>query len=180
MRSILSFLVVSLFVVVNGRFGPSATVQLIAAPDTGKDPVTGSLYLTQTPGGVMINGIIFGLEPGKHGFHVHAVGDLGNKCKNAGGHFNPLKKQHGKPTNADNRHAGDLGNIVTPPSRVTFVTKFDRLISLDAEAENGITGRAFVLHAGEDDLGMGGDDESLKTGNAGARLACGIVEPLNY
>ena len=65
-----------------------------------------------------------------------------------------LQKQHGKPTNADSRHVGDLGNIVTPPSRFTLVSLFDGLISLDPEAENGIAGRAIVVHAGEDDLGM--------------------------
>jgi Cu/Zn superoxide dismutase len=65
-----------------------------------------------------------------------------------------LQKQHGKPTNADSRHVGDLGNIVTPLSRFTLVSLFDGLISLDIEAENGIADRAFVVHAGEDDLGM--------------------------
>ena len=65
-----------------------------------------------------------------------------------------LQKQHGKPTNVDSRHVGDLGNIVTPPSRFTQVSLFDGLISLDAEAENGIANRAIVVHAGEDDLGM--------------------------
>ena len=59
---------------------------------------------------------------------------------------------------------GDLGNIVTPAGRFTLVKNlyqsltpvslFDGLISLDAEAENGIAGRAIVVHAGEDDLGM--------------------------
>ena len=75
-----------------------------------------------------------------------------------------LQKQHGKPTNVDSRHVGDLGNIVTPAGRFTLVKNlyqsltpvslFDGLISLDAEAENGIAGRAIVVHAGEDDLGM--------------------------
>ena len=65
-----------------------------------------------------------------------------------------LQKQHGKPSNVDSRHVGDLGNIVTPPSRFTLVNVFDGLISLDAEAENGIANRAIVVHAGEDDLGM--------------------------
>ena len=96
-------MVVSLFVAVKSQTGTKskffyvaptqasrARVNLISAgPSTGKDPVYGELYLKQTPTGVFINGQIYGLEPGKHGFHVHAVGDLGNACKNAGGHFNP-------------------------------------------------------------------------------------------
>lgn len=69
---------------------PRARVNLVPAGNTGKDPVFGELYLTETAaGGVYISGKILGLEPGNHGFHVHAVGDLGNDCKNAGGHFNP-------------------------------------------------------------------------------------------
>ena len=90
-----------------------------------------------------------------------------------------LQKQHSKPANIENRHVGDLGNIITPLERVTSVSVFDSIITLE-DSENGITGKAFVIHAGEDDLGMGGDEGSLKTGNAGGRLACGIVEPLNY
>ena len=66
-----------------------ARVQLVPAKNTGKEPVSGYLELNETPFGVVINGRIFGLEPGKHGFHVHAVGDLGDDCKAAGGHFNP-------------------------------------------------------------------------------------------
>ena len=66
-----------------------ARVQLVPAKNTGKDPVYGSLQLQETAFGVRITGKIFGLEPGKHGFHVHAVGDLGDDCKAAKGHFNP-------------------------------------------------------------------------------------------
>jgi len=193
MQSILSLTVVSLFLTVKLTqsspffyLNPSiysaqgARVNLIPANNTGKDPVTGELFLEQTLTGVYIVGRVEGLEPGNHGFHVHAVGDLGNDCKNAGGHFNPQMKTHGKPGNKDNRHVGDLGNIFTPLNRFTVISFLDEVITLDKEAENGITGKAFVVHAGEDDLGMGGDDGSLKTGNAGKRLACGIVEPINY
>ena len=56
---------------------------MIPANNTGKDPVTGELFLEQTLTGVYIVGRVEGLEPGNHGFHVHAVGDLGNDCKNA-------------------------------------------------------------------------------------------------
>ena len=99
-RSILSLAVVPLFLFVKStetlpqwQLTPvnlaRARVDLIPANNTGLDPVKGRLYLKQNPTGVYIIGRIDGLLPGKHGFHVHAVGDLGNDCKNAGGHFNP-------------------------------------------------------------------------------------------
>lgn len=66
-----------------------ALVILTPASNTGKDPVTGTFYLKQVRNKVYISGTILGLEPGYHGFHVHEIGDLGNNCKSAGGHFNP-------------------------------------------------------------------------------------------
>ena len=66
-----------------------AQVILTPASNAGEDPVTGTLYLKQVRNKVYITGTILGLEPGYHGFHVHEIGDLGNNCKNAGGHFNP-------------------------------------------------------------------------------------------
>ena len=102
-----------------------------------------------------------------------------------------LQSDHGKPSNdKDNRHVGDLGNIESiekigyygTKKVVTNINFVDSQITLEDE-ENGITGKAFVIHAGEDDLGMGEGEKmagSLKTGNAGGRLACGIVQPLNY
>ena len=79
-----------------------------------------------------------------------------------------------------NRHVGDLGNIVTPPTHFTPVYIVDELITLEPGEENCISNLAIVVHAGEDDLGMGGDEGSLKTGNAGARVACGIIRPTNF
>ena len=37
----------------------------------------------------------------QHGFHVHAIGNTGDKCKKAGGHYNPLNKDHGAPGDAE-------------------------------------------------------------------------------
>ncbi|CAE6401314.1 unnamed protein product [Rhizoctonia solani] len=110
---------------------------------------------------------------GKKGFHVHEFGDLSNGCASAGGHFNPLSKNHGGPQSAE-RHAGDLGNIVAGADGTSKVTMEDKQISL-YNGHRGIIGRAIVLHAGEDDLGLGGQSDSLTTGHAGARLACGVI-----
>ena len=65
--------------------------------------------------------------------------------------------------------------MVTNKFGRTFINILDKHITLDESSENSIVGRAFVVHEGEDDLGLGGDSGSLKTGNAGARVACGII-----
>ena len=89
-------------------------------------------------------------------------------CVAAGGHFNPYNDAHGMP-NATERHVGDLGNIVTPGAGMaTPVDKEDEIITL-FEATEGIIDRSLVIHANPDDF-MGA------SGNAGSRVACGIVE----
>ena len=63
----------------------------IIAPSGGEDldTVHGEIFLEETNEGVFITGTIHGLKPGRHGFHVHQEGDLGNSCKASGGHYNP-------------------------------------------------------------------------------------------
>ena len=107
-----------------------------------------------------------------HGIHIHQYGDLTQGCKTAGSHFNPFNKVHGGPADIE-RHVGDLGNLKTDERGNAFMAVEDSLITLHGEAS--IIGRSVVVHANEDDLGKGGNDESLKTGNAGTRLACGVI-----
>lgn len=106
------------------------------------------------------------------GFHVHTFGDNTNGCTSAGPHFNPFTKEHGAPED-DNRHVGDLGNVTTDASGVAKGSKQDLFVKLIGQ--NSILGRTVVIHAGTDDLGKGGNAESKKTGNAGARPACGVI-----
>ncbi|KAK0439880.1 superoxide dismutase [Armillaria borealis] len=114
-----------------------------------------------------------GLDPSaSRGFHIHQSGDLSGGCVSAGPHFNPFGKNHGAPTDTD-RHVGDLGNIKSDEAGVAAFSFSDSLISLNGPLS--IIGRAVVVHAGTDDLGKGGDEESLKTGNAGGRAACGVI-----
>jgi len=121
-------------------------------------------------GPTLIKGTISGLPPGKHGFHIHEFGDLSKGCESAGGHYNPDNVDHG---NLDNGHVGDLGNIKADN---LGVAKFSIIAErVDLVGARSIVGRSFVVHSDEDDLGRGGDEESLITGNAGERLACGVI-----
>ncbi|EJT51784.1 Superoxide dismutase [Trichosporon asahii var. asahii CBS 2479] len=99
-------------------------------------------------------------------------GDNSNGCTSAGSHFNPHGKNHGGPTDAE-RHVGDLGNVKTDGSGNVDVNITDKQISLIGPYS--IVGRSVVVHAGTDDLGKGGHQDSLTTGNAGGRAACGVI-----
>ncbi|RZC92160.1 hypothetical protein C5167_007726 [Papaver somniferum] len=73
--------------------------------------VNGTIYFTQEGDApTNVTGTITGLKAGKHGFHVHALGDTTNGCMSTGPHFNPAGKVHGAPEDEE-RHAGDLGNL---------------------------------------------------------------------
>ena len=70
-----------------------------------------------------------------------------------------------------------MGNILTnSDEQPTEVVIHDKIISLDPDSPANVVGLAIVIHSGEDDMGKGGDAGSLKTGNAGSRLACGIIK----
>ena len=109
-----------------------------------------------------------GLPVGVHGFHVHEKGDLSRECASTCDHYNPTRALHGGPLGSD-RHRGDLGNIVVDPNG-TCTTQVVADVTVDE-----IVGRAIVVHADPDDLGLADTDESRKTGSAGARIACGVI-----
>jgi len=109
----------------------------------------------------------------KQGFHVHESGDLSDQCKSMCAHFNPHKKNHGCP-GMKQRHVGDLGNLNTDSQGNANYQMRDNVIKLRGSKEN-IIGRGLIIHADEDDCGLGGFEDSLTTGHAGERVACAVI-----
>jgi Cu-Zn family superoxide dismutase len=147
---------------------PAATADLKTAD--GKD--VGKVTLTQTQAGVRLQLALNGLAPGEHAFHVHAVG----KCEppgftSAGPHFNPGQKKHGKE-NPEGHHAGDMDNVTVPASGKLDLTVVNKDITLEKGKSNSVFqdgGTALVVHAKQDDY------KTDPAGNAGDRVACGII-----
>ena len=108
-----------------------------------------------------------------HGFHVHEAGDLTDNCTSMCAHFNPYNKNHGCPGEKD-RHVGDLGNLETNNKGIANYTFYDNIIKLRGTKCN-IIGRGLIIHEDEDDCGKGDNPDSLKTGNAGKRIACAVI-----
>jgi len=164
-----------------------ATATLMTYPPTGGLPTNliGTITFTQNAGEnkVSIGGVLKlandfpWVGNTSIGFHIHSTSNFTSGCDSCGVHYNPESKQHGAPTDS-NRHVGDLGNVVfDATSRQATVQMTDTIISL--VGKQTVIGRSLVLHKGTDDLGKGGNDESLKTGNAGGRYACGPIVLVN-
>ena len=135
-------------------------------PTQGSE-TTGTVTFTKKSDGILVTAYVNGLSPGKHGFHIHEYGDCSKlDGKSAGGHFNPTATNHGGPE-SEERHIGDLGNLIAGDDGTAQYQWTDKLISFSGQ--NSILGRAIIVHANEDDL------TSQPTGNAGARLACGVI-----
>src|SRR6476620_11367749 len=144
---------------------PTKAIAVVHA--TAGNNVTGLVTFTQSGDAIKVVADITGLTPGKHGFHVHAFGDCSSSDgSSAGGHFDPTHKQHGAPDAAD-RHAGDLGNIEADASGKAHLEWSDKVMKLSGA--DSIVGHAMIVHEKADDL------KTQPTGNAGGRLACGVI-----
>mmetsp|Transcript_1231 Transcript_1231/g.2245 ORF Transcript_1231/g.2245 Transcript_1231/m.2245 type:complete len:161 (-) Transcript_1231:181-663(-) len=152
--------------------GETTYAVCIMHPD-GDSGVKGLVKMVQPAGGkTKITAEITGLTAGTHGFHIHQFGNLIEGCKTAGPHYNPEGKTHGAP-DREERHVGDLGNVVAGDDGKAVFELEDHLVHLTGPTS--VIGRSFVVHADVDDLGDGGHELSKTTGNAGARLACGVI-----
>ncbi len=138
----------------------------VLQPASGSE-VKGTLTFVAAGGGLNVSGRITGLTPGSHGFHVHEFGDCSAAdATSAGSHWNPAGHAHAGPKSPQ-RHVGDLGNIDAGPDGSAAVDVKDTEISLGGV--RAIVGRAVIVHAKADDL------KTQPTGDAGGRLACGVI-----
>jgi superoxide dismutase, Cu-Zn family len=128
--------------------------------------VAGTVTFTQSGDSVQVVADITGLTPGKHAFHIHEFGDCSAAdASSAGSHFNPAHKPHGAP-DAPERHVGDLGNLEADSAGKAHLDLKSNLLKFSGE--NSILGRGVIVHEKVDDW-------SQPVGNAGGRVACGVI-----
>lgn len=136
--------------------------------------IHGTVLFSDLGNKVAIDVNIHGLKKNaKHGFHVHEYGDMSEQCNSMCSHFNPTHQNHGC-SGSKERHVGDLGNLETNEKGMAHYRFYDNVIQLKGNKYN-IIGRGLIIHENEDDCGLGGNAESLKTGNAGKRIACAVI-----
>jgi superoxide dismutase, Cu-Zn family len=153
--------------IVSLAHGADPTKAVAVLHSTAGSSVTGTVTFTASGDSVKVVADISGLTPGKHGFHIHEFGDCSSADGNsAGGHFNPTNHQHGAP-DATDRHEGDLGNIEADASGKVHLDITDKVLKMTGS--ESIIGHAVIVHEKADDM------KTQPTGDAGGRLACGVI-----
>jgi len=132
--------------------------------------VTGTTTFEDSLAGLVIKAKFTELPAGEHGFHIHTNGDLRDEgCLGACAHFNkgPKRNHGGAPAQGGERHTGDLGNVSKTGHTYSY--------KLAGVSCSELLGRTLIIHADRDDLGLGGEDDSLTTGHSGKRIACSLI-----
>ena len=126
-------------------------------------------FIGQKDGSVKVVVDLQAMEPNtEHAIHLHEIGDCSAPdAMSAGAHYNPEHKPHGLPP-AEDRHAGDFGNFTTDKDGKVHYEITVTTVTM-ATSRNPVLGKAVIVHANK-------DDGSQPAGNAGARIACGVVE----
>jgi Cu-Zn family superoxide dismutase len=148
----------------------NVTVAIAELNSASGSNVRGFITFKQTDSGMFVTGEIHGLTPGMHGFHIHEFGDCSAPdATSAGDHFNPGQMPHAGH-GMEKRHVGDMGNIDADDQGNVRIQLLDNMMKFDGE--NNILGKSVIVHEKEDDL------RTQPSGDAGARIACGIVTPV--
>ena len=150
----------------SGDKAPQAMARIISASGT---KVQGNALFTQLPaGGVKTEVWIENATPGTHGLHIHEKGDCSAPdATSAGGHFNAAGNPHAAPADQA-RHNGDLGNIEVGADGKGHLEITSNLLTV-SPGPDSVVGRSVIFHEKADDL------KTQPTGNAGGRVACGVI-----
>lgn len=150
--------------------------EAICALSNGEDRnvVSGVVEFTQRNpnSSVTVNVYIKNISPGKHGFHIHASGNISEGAKTLCSHYNPHNKKHGG-RNDPEAHLGDLGNVIADKNGEVYESFEAKYLRLDGPYS--ILGRSVVVHQDEDDLGLGTEKDSKTSGHSGQRILWGII-----
>lgn len=147
-----------------GAGGAMATISA-----TGAVAVNGTATFEKDGSTVKLTVSLTGCPAGDHGFHLHETGSCGDGGKAAGGHWNPESQPHGHLGQTPQFHHGDTGNVTCAADGTATLNFSTDKWTIGSGEKNDILGKSVILHAQPDDFGQ-------PVGNAGDRIACGVIQ----
>ena len=148
---------------------PSAKQATATIAPKSDNTVTGMAIFTQDGDQITVTIEIQNASPGLHGVHIHEFGDCSSPDgKSAGGHWNPTNVDHGK-WGEDPFHLGDIGNITVGEDGTGSIELTTDLWEIGTGSDIDVVGKSIIVHADADDF------VSQPSGNAGARIGCGVI-----
>ena len=152
--------------------GEDNKVQVMMKDQKGQN--VGIVHIEDTANGVLLHGEFNGVPEGTHAFHIHEAGKCDPPFETAGGHLHDGATKHGF-ANPEGFHLGDLPNINVPASGKVSFEAFASKVHLKGQGTALLDGdgAALVLHAKADDY------RTDPAGNAGDRIACGVVRAVD-
>jgi Cu-Zn family superoxide dismutase len=148
---------------------PSAKQAIATIGPASDSTVTGMAIFTQNGDQITLTIEIQNASPGIHGVHIHESGDCSSPDgKSAGGHWNPTDVAHGKWGEGE-FHLGDIGNITVGEDGTGSIELTTDLWEIGTGSDIDVVGRGIIVHADADDF------TSQPSGNAGARIGCGVI-----
>lgn len=166
---IISLVVAGLLISAASAFAGDSKKEVGAARVQGTaegSTLSGTARFEDVKGGLKVTVTLTGVPVGSHAMHIHEFGDCSDSGKAAGSHYNPKKAPHGHALkDAAKAHPGDLGNVTVQDGTVTFEAVLPKA---SLQGKNPVAGRSIILHEKEDDF-------SQPVGNAGGRIACGVI-----
>lgn len=154
-----------------GTDAMTAATATAALQPTAGNQTAGDLRFAVVNGRIEVTGTVTGLTAGSsHGFHVHETGDCSAPDgTSAGGHFNPGSTDHGR-VGQGAHHAGDSDNIMAGADGTAQVSGWLEGATIGGGGADDIVGKGVIVHKDADDYA------TQPTGNAGDRLACGVIQ----
>ena len=161
----------AVLIVKDGKFEVFDTKTALATiGETNESGVAGKAVFTQTGDNIKLVVSLANASAGEHAVHIHATGDCSAPDgTSAGGHWNPTGVAHGKWGEGE-FHLGDIGNMTVDDQGMGKIELTTNLWEMNTGSDIDIVGKAIIVHAGADDF------VSQPSGNAGARIGCGVIE----
>ena len=161
----------AVLIVKDGKFEVFDTKTAMATiGETNESGVDGKAVFTQTGDNIKLVVSLANASAGEHAVHIHATGDCSAPDgTSAGGHWNPTGVAHGKWGEGE-FHLGDIGNMTVDDQGMGKIELTTNLWEMNTGSDIDIVGKAIIVHAGADDF------VSQPSGNAGARIGCGVIE----